>query len=232
MKKLYVLIIACIVAFVSNFNTKAQTLEFYENNTWYLDKQTAINEAKAQNKQVFICYGRMSCANTGNVRKLLGTESFRSLVDDTFVLWFINSDSLSRFSKALEEYMGFDVFPALSYTLPLLRMIYVHDINLSSSVSEGNKTAEQLKSYMLQYVANPQVTSIVPDIKVYVSGKTLTVNGRSTNETINVYSITGSLVGKFTKTEQNVTKDISSYPSGILIVSGSSGWTKKVINRK
>jgi hypothetical protein len=231
MKKLYVSIIACIVTFVASFNANSQKSEFYENNTWYLDKQTAIDSALSQDKQMFVCYGRETCGYTTNVRKLLGTENIKQLVDDNYVLWFVDGDIFNLFGIETGEYFYNALKNESLIYLPVICLVNKYNIHYSYGVSTGPKDSNELISLLSQYVANDKVTAITSDIKVYVSEKELVVNGGNANEAVSVYSITGSLVDKFKKNGY-IARDASSYPSGILIVSGSSGWTKKVINKK
>ncbi|MDR0836542.1 MAG: hypothetical protein LBN11_08205, partial [Tannerella sp.] len=93
MKNLYISLIVCFVCVASNFSASAQKTVFHENNIWYLDKQTAIDSAYSQNKQIFVCYGRDICGYTTNVRHLLGyDERLKPLVDSAYILWYVNAD--------------------------------------------------------------------------------------------------------------------------------------------
>jgi hypothetical protein len=109
-----------------------------------------------------------------------------------------------------------------------------NDLHSPYSISIGPTSLSELVEILEnEYVANEKVTNnIKGGTNVFVSSNRLVVNTANANETISVYSLVGSLVDKFQKTEQNLSRDASSYPSGILIVSSSSGWTKKIINRK
>ncbi|MDR2384517.1 MAG: hypothetical protein LBD80_02460 [Tannerella sp.] len=235
MKKLYILIIACIVAFASNFNINSQNTEFYENNTWYLNKQLAKDSAISQKKQIFICYGRETCGYTTNVRRLLGRGELKNLVDAAYVLWYVDADRYSLFGKEINEYF----FEALkdsmdrSIFLPVLCIVRQYD-NSSYGASTGPKSESELMDLLNNSeVANEKITDhFKADTKVYISDNRLVVSNGTENETISIYSIVGSLVDKFKKTEPHVMRDASHYPFGIFIVSGSSGWARKVVNKK
>jgi hypothetical protein len=73
------------------------------------------------------------------------------------------------------------------------------------------------------------VTKISPN--VYISGNRLYIE-TSCNETVQIYSITGLLVSRFTKPAGNVSYPVSSFNGRLLIVRGSSGWVKKVMQTK
>jgi hypothetical protein len=76
-------------------------------------------------------------------------------------------------------------------------------------------------------VSNEAVAKISP--AVYIAGNRLYVE-TPCRETIQTYSITGVLTGRFTKPAGNVSYPVSSFNGRLLIVRGSSGWVKKVIS--
>jgi thioredoxin-related protein len=234
MKKLCVFIIAWIVFFASNFDANAQKSEFYENNIWYLDKQTVIDSAISQQKQIFVCYGRETCGYTTEVRRLLGTGPLKELVDTAYVLWYVESlfgnDTNEYFYDYFRE--GLSTEDTLRITLPVICIVSQYDIHRSYSVNTGPKNERDLMNILNnEHVTNEKITDVKADTKVFFSGNRLVVNSAKVNETISVYSIVGSLVDKFKKTDQHAARDASSYPSGIFIVSGS-GWAKKVVKRE
>jgi thioredoxin-related protein len=250
MKKLYVLVIVCIVAFVSNFNTKAQepdSTDIY-GNIWYLDKQVAIDAAILQNKQILICYGSTTCTYTNDTRRLLGTGQFKKLIDENYILWYADKAKVGKLSdQDLNEYFYtamhtamMDFFNATGETRLTFNNPALCITNKWSGFHKSygvcfrpeNEQVLKILAEFFDPVANDKVIPITSDAKVYFSGKGLVVNSKNANETISIYSMVGSLVDKFQKTEQSVIRDASSYPSGIFIVTSSSGWTKKIINRK
>jgi hypothetical protein len=236
MNKLYVLITACLVAFVSNFNTKAQESDFTNiyGNIWYLNKQAAIDAATLQNKQILICYGQATCTYTNEVRQLLGTGQFKQLIEEGYILWYVNGTGL--LGKDVKEYFE-EAAGGVLATLNTPALCITDkwtNFHTSKGVCFRPENEQLLKTLTLfsSPVANDKVAPVTTEAKVYFSGKRLVVNSRNANETISVYSMVGSLVDRFQKTEPSVTRDASSYPSGIFIVTSTSGWTKKVINRK
>jgi thioredoxin-related protein len=235
MKKLCVFIIAGIVIFSSSFDVNAQKSEFYENNIWYLDKQTVIDSALSQQKQIFICYGRETCGYTTNVRRLLGTGQLKKLVDSAYVLWYVETlfgdDTKEYFYEYFRE--GLNTEDTLRIALPVICIVSQYDIHKSYNVSTGPKDERELINILdNDHVINEKITNVKTDAKVFFSGSRLVVNSAKVNETISVYSIVGSLVDKFKKTDQYVARDALSYPLGIFIVSSSSGWAKKVVKRE
>jgi hypothetical protein len=228
MKKLYLIVIACLTI----VSIKAQTTAVeHENNTWFLDKNEAIDSARAQNKQILLCYGRDECPNTNGVRRMLGAENLKGIVDGTYILWYANTFVADRFSPTLSEYIGWNALPLESLTLPVLAVINMYDIHKAFGITTGPKYEYELIEMLSRYVANDKIASGLNE-NVYVSGSGLFVSSGALNETVSVYSITGSLIDKFKKTDYSITRDMSAYPSGILIVSGSSGWNKKVITAR
>ena len=55
------------------------------------------------------------------------------------------------------------------------------------------------------------------------------VNNGVAGKTIQGHSVTGSLLYQITIPSGNISHPVSSFPEGLLIVKGSSGWIKKVM---
>jgi len=64
---------------------------------------------------------------------------------------------------------------------------------------------------------------------VYVSNQNLSIESNA-SETIDIYSLNGIKVYTSTKPQGIITVSCGNFPEGILIVKGSSGWVRKVIN--
>ncbi|MDR2147634.1 MAG: hypothetical protein LBE91_14370 [Tannerella sp.] len=311
MKKLYTLgIIACMMLFASSIRVQAQQKIDTLNNTWYLNKQSAIEAATSQKKQIFVCWGRTTCWYTSNVRQLLGTGELKHLVDSAYILWFVNGDLYSLFGNETGEYF----LPELRgssgiINLPVLCLVNPNDVHKSYGFSTGSRSQSQLMDVLDNgiivkgnseegdggddgtiddgngedgdggddgnidegnddgnggddgnidegnddgnggddgnidegnddgnggddgdKVANEIIRA--SNAEAYISLNKLIIDNTAENETVSVYSITGSLIDRFSKTGQNVSRITTNYPPGILIISGSSGWTKKVIKTK
>jgi len=67
--------------------------------------------------------------------------------------------------------------------------------------------------------------------KVFINNGMFYVNNAVTGETIQIYTVTGCLLYQKTMLSENVSHPVSSFPDGLLIVKGSSGWVKKIIRR-
>jgi hypothetical protein len=75
--------------------------------------------------------------------------------------------------------------------------------------------------------ANETVES--PEAEVYCYSGRLTVN-TPVAEQVYLYSISGGLLFSTSKEAGHATFDLGGLPKGVLIVKGSSGWTKKIVN--
>jgi hypothetical protein len=71
--------------------------------------------------------------------------------------------------------------------------------------------------------------AILPTFEVYASAGTVYINS-PVSEQIDVYSIGGALLYRSTKPAGATTISATLFPQGIVIVKGSSGWTKKLRN--
>lgn len=63
---------------------------------------------------------------------------------------------------------------------------------------------------------------------VYITGNTIYIQTTQT-EQIAIYTINGSKLYEATVQSGTATIDASTFPQGVLIVKGSSGWVKKVV---
>ena len=75
------------------------------------------------------------------------------------------------------------------------------------------------------------VPVIEENLETYISGGMLHI-GTPYSETIQIYSITGSLLGQFSKPAGAVSYSVSSFNERLLIIRGSSGWVKKIMQTK
>ena len=77
------------------------------------------------------------------------------------------------------------------------------------------------------FVANP---SVVTEVKAYVSDNILYINSPA-SESIRLYSASGSLLYSTEKQEGEIAIPLSNVRDNIIIITGSSGWVKKVYKR-
>jgi Leucine-rich repeat (LRR) protein len=76
------------------------------------------------------------------------------------------------------------------------------------------------------YVANINVAR--PEVIVFVTANTLTINSPS-SEVITLYSLSGVTLLQSSKAGGITNINLSRLPKGVILVSGSSGWTRKIL---
>ncbi|MDR2681273.1 MAG: thioredoxin family protein [Tannerella sp.] len=227
---LYFIFIGLALQFVS-MGVKAQKTIVEEGLTYYVDKKEAFEAATLQHKYVFLFWGSVACSRCKTVKKNLASASLRSLLDDNYILWYSDVNEYERDAPEVVDYLSAVPTPYVPY--PALCIIDTSDITKAYSLVWGQALAVyQLYEMLNNHVANEDVSDYKGLSRAYISQHNLVVQSNVANEEISVYAVTGSLVDKFRKTEQTRTRDASSYPPGILIVTGSSGWTRKVIAAK
>ena len=215
-----------IAVFVVETKMYAQDAEQYGGMTWYLKKSVAIDSALSQDKQVFLVWGRRTCAYTTSVRDRLTKSPLKPVVSDNYILWFSDCDIYLRSSPEVKEYLS--VLPAI-VNLPATCIIDMYDVTVAHGLRTGPQREDDLLEMLNQYVSNDFVAKKSDVLKAYVSGNNLIVKNESAGEEIRVFTVTGSLVDMFRKTEYVTMRDLSVYPKGVFIVSGSSGWTQKIV---
>lgn len=214
---------------VASPDVHAQTTADYEGLTYYLNKEEAFDAAGAQGKLVFLFWGSDACRRCGRVRVSLADESLRSLLDEHYILWYADATVYDRYAPEVTDYLSSVESPYVYY--PALCVIDPSDIKKAQGLVWGQeRTASQLSAMLTRYVANEALNK--PSSRAYVSQKRLTVESDAEREKITVYAVTGAQADQFDKIGQVFTRDASSYPSGILIIAGSSGWARKIVVRR
>lgn len=227
MKRVPFLICAFLIFWVVGQGISAQNVSIYDGMTWYLRKTDALNSARSQGKQVFFLWGRTTCAYSNATRRLLAKDPLKSVVDENYILWFADAETYDRFSPDVDDYLS----GLPSYiTFPAICIIDTFDVKVPHGLRMGPQSEEELQEMLNRYVANDYVEDANNSYNAYVYENSLVITS-SANEEINVYTVSGSLIDRFHKTEHLFTRSTNSYPSGILFVTGSSGWIKKVIVR-
>ena len=226
MKLIRFFICLLITFFVIDNKAYAQDSEEFEGMTWYLKKSVAMDSARSQGKQVFLVWGKTTCANTRGVRQRIGLN-LKSLVNENYILWFSNSEIYNRYSTEMKDYLsGFKS----TISLPAICVIDTYDVTIAHGLRTGPRYTDELFEMLNDYVDNGYIPGENNNSgRAYVSGDKLIIRSDSANETISVFFITGSLVDKFHKSEYEVTRDLKWNLKGVFIVTGSSGWTQKVI---
>jgi hypothetical protein len=204
----------------------AQETAVYEGLTYYLNKAEAFEAATAQNKQVFMFWGTTGCSRCNAVKANLAHETLRTILDENYILWFCDAKQYRRNTPEVIDYLP--QTGTLDY--PVLCVIDTFDITKAYGYMNGDFfTVHQLSDLLSRYVANDYVRDYKSSTGAYVSQQKLVVKSNVAKEEITVYAVTGAQIDKFVKREPTSTRDAASYPPGILIISGSSGWAKKVI---
>ena len=220
-----------IVFFVVETEVYAQddNVDIYKGMTWYLDKSVALDSARSQNKQVLLVWGRFTCGNTNWVKNRLSEPPLKSIIEEHYILWFSNSNIYYPNSPEVADYLSV----LTGYiTLPAICVIDTFDITVAHGLKTGPQSVEVLQEMLQGYVSNDFIFDKDSESNhVYVVGDNLVVKGETTNEIISIFTIMGSLVDKFTKSEYEMIRDLSAYPKGVLLVTGSSGWSRKVVIR-
>ena len=221
------LLICLFITFIVVVNKAySQDSEKFEGMTWYLKKSVAVDSARSQGKQVFLVWGRTTCGNTRGVRQRIGLY-LKSLVNENYILWFSDADIYNRYSTEVGDYLsGF----TSTISLPAICVIDMYDIKIAHGLRTGPRLTDELFEMLNGFVDNGYVSG-GKNISggAYVSGDNIVIRSESTDETISVFFMTGALVDKFRKAEYEITRELTKYPKGILIVRGSSGWVQKVI---
>jgi hypothetical protein len=212
----------------------AQETAVYEGLTYYLDKKEAFDAATVQGKQVFLFWGSIYCSRCNKVKENLARKTFASLLQDHYILWYCDVSDYARDAPEVIDYLSAVETPHVPY--PALCVIDTIDITKAHGLICGDDALSvyQLYEMLTRYknVANDDIKGDYSLNNAYISQNRLIVKSDVAKEEIVVYAVTGSQVDKFNKTEQVLTRDASSYPSGILIVAGSSGWARKVILKR
>lgn len=227
MKRIKYFIYFLFVCFVTGMEVRAQDVETYEGMTWYLKKSVALDSARSQGKQVFMVWGTTTCTYTKNVRKRLA--NLESIVADNYILWFVDAAIYNRGSAEVSDYLS--VLTG-TVTFPAICIIDTYDVKIAYGLKTGPQSESVLQEMLNRYVSNdyvPNNETIL--VKVYASGNELVVKNGIPGEIISVFTPAASLVDRFKVTDDDMVRDLSKYPEGIFIISGSSGWVRKIVVR-
>lgn len=227
MKKIIYSVFLCFVILVSS-DINAQNTANYEGMTWYLDKKEAFDSASVQRKQVVLFWGSNTCGVCDRVKKNLATESVKSILDEYYILWFCDATTYGKNSPEVSDYLS----DLTSIPYPAICVIDTFDITIGYGLTTGEQSATKLKTMLSGYVDNEQIiTGDDESINVYVSGSSLVIKTEISKEIVSIFTLNGSLVGRFYKTEYDMACDLSGYSKGIFLVNSSSGWTRKIVIR-
>lgn len=200
--------------------------EFNDSN-WYRDKEQALDAAKKENKHVLLLYGRNTCGNCRAAKGFINETSINKITDESFILWFCDVDldgyNIEYYHKAQAD-KG-------SVTFPLLCVIDPYKPIPALDYTTNYVNQEQIENLLNGNLptANEDIYSV--PTSAFITNNQLTISNTTANEMINVYTINGQLIDFFEKTNNITTRNASSYPKGVLLVSSSQGWNMKLTNR-
>ncbi|MDR0575384.1 MAG: thioredoxin family protein [Tannerella sp.] len=228
MKRIVYVVFLSLVLQVFSLGINAQNTMDSGGFTWYLKKAEAFDAARSQDKQVLLFWGSTSCSRCEWVKKNFASVPVVSVLEKHYILWFCDAtENHYKNSADVSDYLS---HLTTSPPYPAVCIIDTSDIKVGHGLMIGEQnTVSALYAMLNGYVDNKQIIS--RGSRAYISGNNLTLESDFGKELIHVYSITGSLVDQFVKTDYSYNRDVSAYPKGILLVNSNSGWTRKVISR-
>lgn len=212
--------------------TNAQNTEIYEGMLWYLDKEAAFKAAVDEKKQVYLLWGQPICYNCRLRREMLGRTGLKEIVDQNYILWYCDLNTYWYTSPVVSDYL-YSLKEESAINLPVTCIIDTYDTTVAYGLMLGYMREESLVAYLNRYVSNDLIVDDTSEesIRAYVSGNILYIDSDKADESISVYSMAGSLIDKFSKTSGSYSRNTSIYPKGVLVVSSSAGWTRKIVVR-
>lgn len=193
-----------------------------ENAIWYESKEEAFAIAKEQNKYVFLLLGDKTCGNCNIVKNYLDMPELKEIADKSYILWFCDSNNS-------DEGNVYDQMYPSAY-IPLVCIIDPNDPMAPLYHSVGLISARKLRTLLKDN--RPTANENIPDTatQAYISGNMLTLSNTFTDEVISIYSLNGLLIDLFPKKEYSIARVISSLPKGLLLISSSEKWARKIFN--
>lgn len=189
---------------------------------WYEDKSEAFTAAKAENKHVFLLWGRTSCSNCIIAKMHLQKPSLIETVQENFILWFCDADN----NKQANNYVNMYQFN----TLPLVCIIDPNNEAKPLDHRTGGIKEDNMITFVTNNLPTANETILSASTKAYIADNILTISNGLANEIISIYTINGQLVDSFVKNEEQISKNVAQLPKGILVVSSSENWNLKVRN--
>lgn len=237
----FALLIVGIFFLLPSFSLQAQELTYEELiESWIKSKDEAFEKAKAEGKYVLLFAGRTTCGSCkASLKAIKEGEDIQAIIKESYVLWYTDWDQMKTNTQHearayFNEYnvaAGKDTVLAKKI-LPGMFIIDPENPEKSVTLDFAVNTSEKLIAF-LDISGRPvsnEIINVTPQ-QVYLASNTLTVSNNISNETITVYTITGQRITSFLKKGTDESKDATSFPKGVLIVSSSAGWSNKVLNR-
>lgn len=217
--------------FTTGYKDAAQIQKLLEsklptfNDKWHRDKATAINTAKEQKKNILLLYGRNTCPRCNAAKEIINEASINQIVNKNFILWYCNIDNEIKKKQGIEyrEVLGQESIP-----LPLLCVIDPNNPEPALASSTGGKNQNEIKDFLNSYLptSNEPISGIITN--AYINENVLYLSNITENEMIHVYTLDGLLIDSFEKNDKQITRNVFSYPKGVLLISSSKGWNIKI----
>ena len=242
MARIKILICLLIAFFAVKTEVNAQQDTTIHGMKWFLKKTVALDSARLQGKQVFLLWGRFDCPDCQWVKERLSESPFKSIVEENYILWFSSSREYALDSEEIGDYLSFLKDEARVY-IPTICIIDPSDATVAQGYIAGPdfslkddryqyKTAQyynELLAVLEDHVSNDFIVGKGANGRAYVIENNLVIKSEAEGEIISIFSMNGSLVDSFRKAGYDISRNLSEYPKGVLIVTGSSGWKQKIL---
>ena len=194
---------------------------------WYVYRDVIFNLAQEQNKNIFRFLGSGTSPNSQKMMQQLMEDPLKQILKENYILWYEDSDcGCDIFAAAADEPTDEEV----NYSYPYISIIDYKYPHILLEELWGVQEEETLEEILKKYsVSNDK---ILPDnIIVNVLGNVLHISNNSNNEQIRIFTLSGQQIASVRKNDLTVKIDASAFPKGILVVTSSSGWSKKILIR-
>ena len=230
LKRKFFYVFFCYAILSTALCAQERDFEVVNGMTWYLTKKDAIEVALEQEKYVLLMWGHRSCHRCEEFKKDAAWCFLHPIISKHYVLWYADGDIFARNSPELSDY--FSSYPEGTIPQPILCVINPSDSTKAYGHRNGAYDIDDLMEMLDSSVGN-DILSDFDKIKmlVYVSGNNLLIQCDFKDEIVTVYSVTGSIIDRFNKTGYSFSRGLSTYPKGVLIVAGESGWVRKIAIR-
>ena len=228
MKRIFFYVFFCFVILSTAIRVQGRDFEVVNGLTWYLTKKDAIEVALEQEKYVFLMWGHRSCHRCEEFKKDAAWCFLYPIISKYYILWYSDGDKYDRDSPEVSDFLS--SYPEGIIPQPILCVINPSDSTKAYGHRSGAYDIEDLMEMLETSVSN----DFLPDfgkVLVYVSGNDIVIQSDFEDEVVSVYSVTGLLIERFNKTGYSFSRGLSVYPKGVLIVTGESGWVRKIVVR-
>ena len=189
---------------------------------WRTDRDEVFKLAKSQHRFIFKFEGKSTSGDCHKVMKQLNTNPLKKQLEDNYILWYSEFDPGEH--AVIKPFSGNDHAPVKA---PYISIIYFEEPDNLIDCVWGYQDVEALQVILKSFTVSNGIIASKP--KVTVRGNTLHISNQIHNEHIQVFTLTGQRIASIRKNTDIITVDTSNFPKGVLIVSGSSGWTDKIM---